>query len=301
MKRDITQIPNIIVSSLQLIGRHFYLYFIPLAYFLVAGFVLSMFGVVGLSIIIGISIADLTSIHSTLQAITTFYSGLMIGTIFILILIGVFFTGYFGGLGHMMKGLLATDRVNMGDFITGIFCYGPRLFFGLIPFAIILSIPIIWGYERLFSLYQIYDFATMDSGWNSQLRQSIGNARGGIVFWSYLIQFIIFFLLSFWWVISISETRHFFSSFIRSIGFVIKNPVGTFIIILLCFLGLSAGSWIFSSIFQFAKLPSDLGNLLGLYLFTPFVLLVVLQFYNPAYMNLAKRATSEPGPIPYSQ
>jgi hypothetical protein len=232
----------------------------------------------------GITVSSLVATENFSQAIAVVFSGYGFAFLLVLILIGGFVTGYVGGLGQMLKGLLTTDRISTSEFINGIFRHGPRLLLGLVFFSIIIVLPFIWGIDRLLSMYGIFDFATMESGWNHCLRESIGQAHSGIVFWTYVMQIIIAYILSLWWVISISETRHFISSFIKSVVFVFKNPVGSIVVIPGCVIALTVAAFIFSNLFGALGLSYELGGLVGLYLVLPLVFIIILQFYDPRYI-----------------
>ncbi|MCD6216979.1 hypothetical protein J7L05_03845 [bacterium] len=277
-----------VIDSILLVGRHYYLYFIPLIYLFIATIVFTIIGFVGISFVMGITVSSLVTTGSLPQAITVLFSGYGFVFLLVLILIGGFFTGYIGGLGQMLKGLLTTDRISTSEFINGIFRHGPRLLLGLVFFSIIILLPFIWGIDRLLNMYGIFDFATMESGWNHCLRESIGQAHSGIVFWTYVMQIIIAYILSLWWVISISETRHFISSYIKSVVFVFKNPVGSIVVIPGCVIALTVAAFIFSNLFGAMGLSYELGWLVGLYLVLPLVFIIILQFYDPRYIPAEK-------------
>ncbi len=286
MKQNFPQICKIVIDSIILVGRHYYLYFIPLIFFLIASIVFPIVGIMGLTFITSVTFGALLGAQSESQVVVVMMSGCVFVCLFLFVLIGGFLTGFVGGMGQMLKGLLTTNRISISEFATGMFRHGPRLLLGLAAFSILFSLPFIWGLARLQDMYSVYDFATMDSGWNYNLRESIGQAHSGIVFWTYIIQIIIAYVLSLWWVISISETRHFTSSFMKSIVFVFRNPVTSIVVIAGCIVALVVATFIFSTLFGLMGLTYGLGGLIGLYLLLPIVFIIILQFYDPRYIQV---------------
>ena len=297
MKSDLNALPNIIIRSLQMVLRHFYLYFIPLPYIIIAGIVLVAIMYIGIVVIFSGAAISLFSINSIISALSIVFSSFVFAVLFMFVIACIFITGYFGGLGQMLKVLLTSNRARIGEFTSGVFRYGPRLFFGLIAFIVLIGLPSYWGFERVIATYSVYDFATMDSGWNSQLQDALSRTHIAINFQTRVLQVIITVLLGFWWVACITETRHFIVSFYKSVVFMVQNPVTTLVVLvgsIACFLIFSS---IFASIFSALNLGRDFGWLIGAYIYIPVMVLIMFQTYDPRFQKAAD-AVMEPKPGP---
>ena len=126
----------------------------------------------------------------------------------------------------------------------------------------------------------------MDSGWNSQLRDAIGIAHSGTVLWVIIIQVVISLLLGFWWIISICETRHFLTSFGKSIAFVLSNPLVNLSVLLVTGVGMIVISLFFAAIFGMSGSDAGIGSLIGMIIYLPFMFIFLLQVYDPRYRRV---------------
>jgi len=129
-------------------------------------------------------------------------------------------------------------------------------------------------------MYGIYDIATMQSGWNFSLRENLITAHSGVVFLTYFLDFIIVLLLGFWWIITISETRHFIVSFIKSVIFFFLNPAGALLLIIGNLICLYIAILFFGALWQLLSWSGSLGMLFGLFLFLPVTILTMMQYYD---------------------
>ena len=284
MRPDISEISKIAIDSIKLVGRHYYLYFIPLIFFAIGLIVFPIIGIMGLSLIVSIGSAALLGASSDNEVAIVIIIAAGFALFFIITLVGIFFSGYVGGMGQMLKRLLATNRISIAEYTSGMFRHAARLQFGFGFFLILFALPFLWGVERLLDMYSIYNFATMDSGWNYNLRESIGNAHSGTVFWTYIIQFVVAWILSLWWVVSISENLSFFRSAKKSILFIFRNFADSFVVITASAVTVFVVTYIFSWLFDAMGLTYEFGAVLGLYLLLPILFIVLLQFYNPKYI-----------------
>lgn len=282
-------------SNLKIIGRNFVMYFYPIPYIIITTILLFIFMYIGLAFVIGFTIIELAETKTFLEALLVTISGVFYFlVIYILLIIGLV-SGYLGGMGQMLKVLAATGKARMSDFTSGVFSYGPKLFFGIVAFFLLILLPSIWAIQRVLEMYTIYDFATMDSGWNSQLRASIDNAQSGIYMHTRLIQLLTFLLLGFWWIACITETRHFITSFYRSILFFFRNPIKATAWLIGSLVSFGVVVAVFTFVLPLINISPDFAGLIGMYIFTPFLMLILIQVYKPEYfrkMNSILKASS---------
>jgi hypothetical protein len=283
-------LPDIIGRCFKLIKSNLYLYLIPIPYLVIFGGIVVIFIYLGSVITFATSFFSLVSAESMSEALSSAVNGFLTFTVISILLTISFITGYLGGLGHMLKNTLSTGKAHFSDFTTGIFRYGPRLFIGCTIFSIMMLLLYWWGFNRLLSNYAIYDFATMDSGWNSQLRSSLAQARSGIFFHVKLIQLIIACVLGFWWIICIAETRHFLISFYKSVLFTFRNPKKAILSLAGVWLAFILFTMFVSWISGIFRLSDGFGTLIAAYLFMPVLIVFLLQIYDPRYVRASEPA-----------
>jgi len=290
-QNSIADIKAIISRSFSLLGRHWIIYLIPLVYAVIASVVLSVIGCFLTLFVYIFTIVALIETGGWRDFITVLFSG-SVGFVFLgVILTLIFVSGYIGGLGFMLKELLKTGKVRIGDFRIGVYRHGHRLFFGTLVMLILLALPFYWGTIRLLHMYGIYDIATMQSGWNFSLRETLSALHSNVVLLTYSIDFIIILLFGFWWIISITESRHFITAFIKSVIFFFRNPSGALLLIIGNLVCLYVAALFFGALWSLLGWASGLGLLLGLFLFLPVTILTMMQFYNPSFYR------QEPEPI----
>ena len=286
---------TIISRSFKLLKRHWVIYFLPIAYFVISGVVLSILGCFAAMFLYVFTVMSLMETKGLRDVLTTLTSGAAGFLILGIILPLIFVSGYIGGLGQALKELLKNERISIRDFNAGVFRHGPRLFFGGAVMIVLLVLPFYWGFIKLMHIYGIYDFATMQNGWNFPLRESLTRMHSGVVLLTYLIDFIITILFGFWWIISIDESRNFIVSFVKSVIVFGRNPIRSISVIVGNLFGLYLAAFVFGALLGLIGLPYLMGMLFGLFLFLPVTILTMLQFYNPSLRK--ELATDKPAPV----
>jgi hypothetical protein len=294
MKLTFSDIPQIASNSLRVIGQHWSIYIISVIYLVIAGVVIGSIAFIGFSMIAGFTIGMIFQAGSLPDSAEYFWLGLTIGMFFCLIIVWSFISGFFGGLGQMLKRVISTNQVLVQDYISGVFSSGPRLFFGFLGYSIIFLLPVAWGVYRLLDIYSLFDFSTMESGWNSQLRHAIGNAQSGTIFSAIAIQVILSILLGFWWVILISESRNFVTSFFKSIAFVLSNPLVNVASLLAVWFGMAVVVAFFAALFGMIGSNPGFGVIIGMILYFPFAFVFLIQIYDTRYRKVISDRNIKP-------
>jgi hypothetical protein len=294
MKLNFSDIPQIALNSLKLIGQHWSIYIIAVIYLAVAGVVVGSIAFIGFSMIAGFTVGLMVQAGSLSNSFEYFWLGIAIGIVFWLIIVWSFISGFFGGLGQMLKRVISTNQVLVQEYISGVFSSGPRLFFGFLGYFIIFLIPVAWGVSRLLDIYSLFNLSTMESGWNSQLRHAIGMAHSGTMFGVIGIQAVLTILLGFWWVILISESRNFIASFFKSVRFVLSNPLFNIASLLAVWLGMAVVVAFFAALFGMIGSNPGFGVIAGMILYFPFAFIFLIQIYDSRYWKVISERNIKP-------
>lgn len=294
MRLNFSDIPQIASNSLRLIGQHWPLYLIVIVYLAVAGVVVGSIAFIGFSMITGFTVGMMVQSGSLSSSFEYLWLGIAIAIVFWFIIVWSFISGFLGGLGQMLKRVISTNQVLVQEYISGVFSSGPRLFFGFLGYSIVFLIPIVWGVSRLLDIYGVFNFSTMESGWNSHLRHAIGMAHSGTMFGVIGIQVILTILLGFWWVILISESRHFIVSFYKSIAFVLSNPLFNIASLLAVWLGMAVVIAFFAASFTLIGSNPAFGAITGMILYFPFAFIFLIQIYDTRYRKVISDRNTKP-------